>query len=135
MPRKALLVVAVAACAAGSCGKGKSGPTREAVLPLLQQEAQSLKRDGEKMDPALPVRSTWKIVAVEVREQPDEDHPFAGEIHFKISSDTKEYDGSVTTESFDRAFKYQYSSTLNKWVIQYNPPTSGLSPSSPGLRG
>jgi hypothetical protein len=96
---------------------------REAVLPLLQKEAESLKRDGEKVDPALGVRSTWNIEAVEVKEQPGNDtNPWAGTVRFKIESRMQEVDGSVATQSFEKRFEYVYNSTLRRWIIQYTPP-------------
>jgi len=96
---------------------------REAVLPLLQKAAESLRRDGEKVDPALGVRSTWNIEAVEVKEQPGNDtSPWAGTIRFKIESRMQEVDGSVATQSFEKRFEYVYNSTLRRWIIQYTPP-------------
>ena len=96
---------------------------REAVLPLLQKEAESLKRDGEKVDPALGVRATWNIEAVEVKELPDNDtSPWAGTIRFKIESRMREVDGSIVTQSFEKRFEYVYNSTLRRWIIQYTPP-------------
>ncbi len=96
---------------------------REAVLPLLQKEAESLKQDGEKVDPNLGVSSTWNIEAVEVKEQPGNDtNLWAGTIRFKIESRMREVDGSVVTQSFDKRFEYVYNATLRRWIIQYTPP-------------
>ena len=96
---------------------------RDAVLPLLQKEAESLKKDGEKVDPALGVRSTWNIESVEVKEQPGNDtNPWAGTIRFRIESRMQEVDGSIVTQSFEKRFEYVYNSTLRRWIIQYTPP-------------
>jgi len=114
-----LILLAFAAC------KGRFlGPNREALQALLQQEAQSLKTDGEKINPDLGVKSTWNIVAVEVREQPNNpDQPWAGTIRFKIESRIREVDGSDVTQQFDKRFEYVYSDTLKRWIIQYTPPS------------
>ena len=108
-----------------ACGRGGfGGPKREVVLGLLQQEAQSLKADGEKVNHELGVKSTWNIQGVEVREQPnDPDRPWAGTIRFKIQSEMREVDGSKLTSEFDKRFEYVYSMALKKWIIQYTPPT------------
>jgi len=117
------LVLGLAAVAA--CGKGKlGGPQRDVVLALLNQEAQSLKQDGERVNPEFGVKSTWNIEGVEVREQPnDADRPWAGTIRFKIVSQMKEVDGSTLSDVTEKRFDYVYTTTLNKWIIQYTPPT------------
>jgi hypothetical protein len=122
---KLTLTVAPAALALTGCFRiGDASLKREAVLPLLQQEAQSLKRDGEKVDPKLPVRTTWNIEAVEVKEQPDNaDNPWTGTIHFKIESRMQEVDGTTLTQNFDKRFEYVYSAALKRWIIQYVPPS------------
>ncbi len=110
----------------GACslGKGEGGSKREAVLALLKQEAQGLKRDGEKVNPALGVAATWNIESVDVREQPgDESQPWAGTIRFRIESRMKEVDGSLVGQQFEKRFDYVYSSVLNRWIIQYVPPS------------
>jgi hypothetical protein len=119
-----VVVLAVATLAAGGCSKAKEDrPVKEAVLPLLQREAQSLKTDGEKVDPKLGVQATWNIVSVEVKEQaPGSDSPWAGTIRFKIDSTMKEVDGTPVTQSFEKRFEYVWNSTLNRWIIQYTPP-------------
>ena len=100
-----------------------SRPKRDAVLPLLQQEAQSLKADGEKVDPKLLLKTTWNIEGVDVQEQPDnEDNPWKGTIRFKIVSTMKDVDGSPLNQAFDKKFDYVYSATLKRWIIQYTPP-------------
>jgi len=108
----------------GACKSGLLGPNKEAVLQLLQQEAQSLKTDGEKINPDLGVKSTWNILSVEVKEQPnDPDRPWTGTIRFRIESRMKEVDGSDVTQQFEKRFEYVYTNTLKRWIIQYTPPT------------
>ena len=110
----------------GSCslGKGEGGSKREELLSQLKQEAQGLKRDGEKVNPALGVASTWNIESVDVREQPGNDsQPWAGTIRFRIESRMKEVDGSLVGQQFEKRFDYVYSSVLNRWIIQYVPPS------------
>lgn len=110
--------------ALGACKGGLLGPNKEAVLQLLQQEAQSLKTDGEKVNPDLGVKSTWNILSVEVKEQPnDPDRPWTGTIRFRIESRMKEVDGSDVTQQFEKRFEYVYTNTLKRWIIQYTPPT------------
>lgn len=120
--RRIVLVAAVAALAAACSGKGSDKPTRETVLPILMQEAQSLKRDGEKPTPGLGVKSTWNIVSVDVKERPKDDtKPFTGTIQFKINSEMKEFDGSTLNQQTEKTFTYIYNATLKQWVIQYKP--------------
>jgi hypothetical protein len=117
-------VAMVVALLAIACSKGASKPTRETILPQLQQEAQSLKASAEKVDPnsKLGVTSTWNIVSVEVKERPkDEAKPFAGTIRFKIESTMKEFDGSTINQQTEKTFEYIYNTTLKQWVIQYKP--------------
>ena len=119
------LTVAAAAAALLTAGCSKLDPrlSRDAVLPLLQQEAQSLKNDGEKMDdPKLGVKTTWNIVGVEVREQAGSDDPWTGTIRFKIDSSMKEPDGTTATQSFEKRFEYVFSGVLKRWIVQYTPP-------------
>jgi hypothetical protein len=116
--------VAAAVLAAG-CSKSKDARlAREAVLALLQQEALSLKTDGEKMDdPKLGVKTTWNIEGVDVKEQPNNaENPWAGTIRFKIESSMKEVDGTTDSRSFEKRFEYVYSSVLMRWIVQYTPP-------------
>jgi hypothetical protein len=108
------------------CGTKLTGPRKESVQPLLQKEAESLKADGEKFNPTLGVKTRWTIESVEVREQPgNETNPFAGTIRFKIVSSTPDADGSVLTDQSDKRFEYVWSTTVNKWIIQYVPPSPG----------
>jgi len=102
------------------CGVGKlRGPTREAVTAALQQEANSLKADGEKLDPVLRVKATWTVEGLDVSERPnDADKPWSGKIRFKIRSETKDTDGKVVVDEFNRQFDYVYTTTVNRWIFQ-----------------
>jgi hypothetical protein len=107
----------------GGCKTKLMGPSKEALQALLQQEAQSLKADGEKINPELGVKSIWTIQSVEVREQPNNpDQPWAGTIKFKIESRIRDVDGTDMTQQFDKRFEYVYNETLKRWIIQYTPP-------------
>jgi predicted small lipoprotein YifL len=118
-------IVILAATLAGfaACGpRGPKAPGREVVTPLLQQEANSLKASGEKLDPVLGVKATWAIAGIDVTERPnDPDRPWAGAIRFRIRSETKDTDGAVVVDEFDRRFDYVYSATLGKWIFQLAP--------------
>ena len=121
--RVGALVLAVSPLALPGCGgKGPAGPGRGVVTPLLQQEADALKRDGEKLDPILRVKATWTIAGVDVTERPgDPDKPWAGAIRFKIRSETMDVDGSVAVDEFDRRFDYVYMASIQRWVFQLAP--------------
>ena len=94
------------------------GPARETVLPLLQQEALLLKRDGENISPKLEVEMTWQINSVQVREQAnDETNPWAGSIDITIISRIKELDGYIT-ERTDKTFHYMWNDDIEKWLAQ-----------------
>jgi hypothetical protein len=114
----ALLLAAV--LAAGACSKSASSrkATRETVTPLLQQEADTLKRDGEKIDPNFGVRATWTVRGLDVQEQAGNDsQPFRGTVRFVINSQTQEPTG-VVEHNFERTFKYVYDARLGKWLFQ-----------------
>jgi predicted small lipoprotein YifL len=118
-------VVILAAALAGLAGCGRKGPEapgRELVTPLLQREADDLKRDGEKLDPVLRVKATWTIAGIDVRERPgDADRPWAGTIRFRIQSVMRDEQGVVTTDEFERRFDYVFSAPLGRWVFQLAP--------------
>jgi len=118
------LAAAAFLLAAGlACSLKPKGPSREMVLPLLQQEAQSLKADGEKANPELGVKATWAIKSVEAREQPaNESQPWAGTIQFNITSEMRDVDGTPLVQKFDKRFEYVWSTAMNRWIIQYTPP-------------
>ncbi|HKZ30938.1 MAG TPA: hypothetical protein VJ648_01120 [Vicinamibacteria bacterium] len=106
--------------AAWGCGdKGSKGPAREVVTASLQQEANTLKADGEKLDPVLRVKATWNIEGLDISERPnDPDRPWAGTIRFKIRSETQDTDGKVVTDEFDKRFDYVYTTSINRWIFQ-----------------
>ena len=117
------LAAGIVVVAGLSCSLGRSGPSREMVLPLLQQEANSLKADGEKANPDLGVKATWTIQGVEVREQPkNEAQPWAGTIRFNIASEMRDADGTPLVQRFEKRFEYVWSTAMNRWIIQYTPP-------------
>lgn len=124
-PTSAARLAALAAALAipPGCGpKAPKAPAREAVTPLLQQEANALKADGEKIDPILGVKATWTIVAIDVRERPDDsDQPWAGTIHFRIRGETRDTGGTALVDEFDRRFDYVYSASLGRWIFQLPP--------------
>lgn len=105
------------------CGlAGPKGPTREEVTAQLQQEANALKQGGEKLDPVLRVKATWNVVGLEITERPDDpDKPWAGTIRFRIKSETKDSDGKVEVDEFDKRFDYLYTMSLKRWIFQMPP--------------
>jgi len=113
----------VSLVAGPACKLKPKGLSREMVLPLLPQEAQSLKADGEKANPGLGVKATWAVQGVEVREQPtNESQPWAGTIRFGITSEMRDVDGTPLVQKFDKRFEYVWSTAMNRWIIQYTPP-------------
>jgi predicted small lipoprotein YifL len=117
------LVLAAALLGLAACGpRGPKAPGREVVTPLLQQEADALKRDGEKLDPVLRVRAIWTVEGIDVTERPnDRDRPWAGAIRFKIRSEAMDADGSIDVHEFERRFDYVYMASLQRWVFQLSP--------------
>jgi hypothetical protein len=116
------LVFLLAFSGAGCGPRGPKGPTREAVTASLRAEAESLKRDGENLDPVLRVTATWNVVGLDVSERPDDtDHPWAGTIRFKIVSETKDTDGRVQKDELDKRFDYLYATSVNRWIFQMPP--------------
>jgi hypothetical protein len=121
--RRRLVRISLILLVLGGCKAKLTGPSKEALQALLQQEAQSLKTDGEKINPELGVKSTWTIQSVDVREQPNNpDQPWAGTIKFKIESRIRDVDGTDSTQQFEKRFEYVYNETLKRWIIQYTPP-------------
>ena len=108
--------------ALGLRAQGPEVPGREVVTPLLQQEADALKRDGEKLDPILRVKATWAVAGIDVTERPgDPDQPWAGAIRFRIRSEMRDERGAVTTDEFERRFDYVYTASLRRWIFQLSP--------------
>jgi hypothetical protein len=97
----------------------KKPPPRAEVEALLKQEAEAEKQRSESdVNPALGVKISWTIQGVEVREQPgNEDHPWAGTIHFLVESKTPELDG-VATERFEKAYEYLWDMERDAWIPQ-----------------
>jgi predicted small lipoprotein YifL len=118
-----MVILAATLAGLAACGpKGPRAPGREVVTPLLQQEANALKADGEKLDPVLGVKATWAIAGIDVTERAnDPDRPWAGTIRFRIRSETKDTDGAVVVDEFDRRFDYVYSTSLQRWIFQLPP--------------
>ena len=118
-----IVVLAATLLGLAACGlRGPKAPGREVVTPLLQQEANDLKASGEKLDPVLGVKATWAIAGIDVAERAnDPDRPWAGTIRFRIRSETKDTDGAVVVDEFDRRFDYVYSATLGNWIFQLPP--------------
>ena len=121
--RTAGIVAVAALLGVAACGRmGWKAPAREVVTPLLQKEANDLKANGEKLDPVLGVKATWTIAGIDVKERPDDrDRPWAGAIRFRIRSETKDMDGAVVVDEFDKRFDYVYSMALEKWIFQLAP--------------
>jgi hypothetical protein len=109
-----LAVVAVVGVSCSS--KQKEAETKEKLLAELRLEAQSLKVNGEKVNPNLPVKSTWTLVDSQIKEQPDNIvFPYKGTVRFKIETRTRDVDGSVATDSFEKSFDYMYDPKAKKW--------------------
>jgi hypothetical protein len=113
------LFVAALALALGACsGSAPSRSEKEAATAALQNEAAALKRDGEKMNPALGVTATWTITGVDVQEQPgNATEPLTGTIRFRINSQTRESTG-VVENNFERSFKYGYNPAIRQWMLK-----------------
>ncbi len=112
--------MSAALCFAVSCAEDKPEPPppRETVLPLLRQEAESRRRDGEDSSPKLEVDMTWEIGLVDVWEQPgNEPFPWAGNIHITIVARIKELDGYIT-EKTEKDFDYAWDMNREKWLAQ-----------------
>jgi predicted small lipoprotein YifL len=118
-----LVILAAALTGLAACGrKAPDRPGREMVTPLLQKEADSLKSDGEKLDPILRVKATWTIEGLDVTERPsDPDQPWAGTIRFRIQSVMRDEQGVVTTDVFERRFDYVFNATLGRWIFELPP--------------
>lgn len=119
---RGIVIFAAILAAVVACGRrGPERPTREAVTPLLQREAEDLKLSGEKLDPVLRVKATWTIAGIDVTERPgDADRPWAGTIRFRIRGETRDT-GGVVVDEFERRFDYVYMASVNKWIFQLAP--------------
>ena len=123
MSRNLIAVLAVASAVACSGGVPK-GSDLEDAKAALQKEAEGLKRDGEKMDPALGVKATWTITGVDVKEQPgNAARPLAGTIKFRINSRNAHDPTGATEHNFERSFEYEYDTALKVWLLKPAAPT------------
>ena len=103
-----------------SCSESKKDPPlRELVEPLLQQEADTMKREGESdVNPSLGVTIMWTIQFVDLREQlENEAEPWAGTIRFVIESQTPDLDGTAT-ERFERSYDYVWELEYERWAMR-----------------
>lgn len=103
-----------------SCSDGKKdAPSREQVAPLLEQEAETMKREGESdVNPSLGVSVSWTVQSIDIREQPgNEAEPWAGKISFVIESKTPELDGTAT-ERFERTYDYVWELEAERWAMR-----------------
>lgn len=114
----AVVVLALSLSTAGCLSRALGRPTRADVTALLQQEADALKAGGEKLDPVLRVKATWTIEGLDISERNDPDAPWAGTIRFKIKSETKDTDGRVETDEFEKRFDYIYTMSVKRWIFQ-----------------
>jgi hypothetical protein len=103
-----------------SCGVvGRKAPPQDTVLPLLREEAQKLKSEGEDLDPAYGVTANWEIEDVQVRKLTNkETQPWGGTIRFKITSKVREPDGTTSTEEFVKNFEYVWDTELEGWTVR-----------------
>ncbi len=108
---------------AGACRNPIArGPSHETVVALLQQEADYLKKGGEDLPPSIGVKVTWTLEGLDVAERPgDKAFPWAGSIRFKIDSRSRDGDGNVTSDTFQKRFDYRFSSAIGKWIIDVPP--------------
>ncbi len=118
MKRHALAAFALAVAVCACSGGAPSQSDRDAATAALQAEAAALKRDGEKMNPALGVKATWNIKGVDVADQPgNANQPFTGTIRFVINSQVRESTG-VVENNFERSFKYVYDAGIKQWILK-----------------
>ena len=130
-PRRLAALLLLVVAPVFGCSGGSGGPKKETILPLLQKEADTLKAQGEKNDPALGVESTWTIEGIDLREQPkDQSNPWAGTIRFKVLNRTKDFDGSTVNDESKKQFEYVWSTTLGKWNFKYTPTPAPRKPGS-----
>ena len=119
-PSATATVLALAGLTLAGCNlRGLSGPSREEVLAQLQQEADTMKKGGEQMDPKLRVKVVWNIDGIDLQEQPnDAAHPWKGTVRFKIVSTMHDADGSETNDLIRKNFTYVYDTATKKWLFQ-----------------
>ena len=113
--------VALTVAALVGCSSQPKAPPRDALVAQLQQEAEALKAENENKDTDLGVKTTWRIMSVDVTEHPDDGKaPWRGKITFKIRSETSGTDQADVHE-FEKDFAYVFNPTIGKWVFDYQP--------------
>jgi hypothetical protein len=125
MTRRLLLSCLCAAVALSLAGcrrvKQLAGPGHEKLVAMLQEEAAYLKKGGEDIHPSLG-KMTWTVEGVDVRDRPgDSAYPWAGTIRFRIHHESRDADGNVTSDTFDKRFEYKFASAIGKWIIDVPP--------------
>jgi hypothetical protein len=121
-------IVATALLAAACGSGGPKAPSRDTVLGLLRQEAASMKKDGEKVDPSLGVTATWNIESVDVTERPgDKEKPWAGTVKFRIEARTRDA-GESHTDRIDKTFSYVFDAASGKWGVSVGRATAAPRP-------
>jgi hypothetical protein len=114
--RLATVVAVALGLGLGCSGTKDTAAAKDQLLAELRKEAQSLKANGEKADPRLPVQSTWTLVDAQVKDQPDNIvFPYKGTVRFRIVTRTRDVDGSVATDQFEKSFDYMYDPKAKKW--------------------
>lgn len=117
MKQPVVLTLLAIAFAGPACSKAEPKPTRDEVLPLLQQEAARMKTEGEAV-PDVGVKAVWTIAGVDVQEQTGNDaQPFKGTIRIRIDSATHALEGPQT-QSFEKRFDYVWDAAQKKWVFR-----------------
>ena len=119
-PSATATALAIAGLILAACNLGRlAGPSREEVLAQLQQEADTMKKGGEQMNPALRIKVTWTVEGIDLQEQPNDDaHPWKGIVRFKILSTMHDADGSETNDLIRKHFTYVYDKAGKKWLFQ-----------------
>jgi hypothetical protein len=113
MTRNRLATVVVAGLALSCSGKKDAAATKDQLLAELRQPSPW---STEKVDPKLPIQSTWTMVDAQIKDQPDNIvFPYKGTVRFKIVTRTKDVDGSVATDQFEKSFDYMYDPKAKKW--------------------
>jgi hypothetical protein len=116
MKRRALLAALSAAALATACSTPKPKATQADVRPGLQQEADRLKADFEKM-PGLGAQVTCRVVSLDIQEQADNPaRPFRGTVKMNIESARQEPDG-MKVSAIEKTFSFVYDAETAKWTF------------------
>lgn len=118
-PRAGRALVGLLLLTAGCSPAKKTPPPQEEVQALLQQIAETERREAEAdVNPNLGVKVTWQIDSVEVQPQPgNEAAPYKGTVRFIVESQTPELDG-VVTERVQSEYEYLWDLESGAWVLQ-----------------